>query len=68
MFARSRTSLDQLSREMSAVAQVELEEEPIGIVISRGSRAEAAPRFSAFMWSPVPEEVDHVAAEGHRAA
>lgn len=31
--------------------------EPMGIVISRGSRAEAAPRFRAFEWAPAPEEV-----------
>jgi hypothetical protein len=29
--------------------------EPIGIVISRGSRTEEAPRFSAYVWGPVPE-------------
>jgi hypothetical protein len=32
-------------------------EEPIGIVISRGSRTEDAPRFSAYVWGPVPEAV-----------
>lgn len=34
----------------------ELEQEVVGIVISRGSRAEATPRFSAYVWGPVPEE------------
>lgn len=29
--------------------------EPIGIVISRGSHEEAAPRFAAYVWGPVPE-------------
>jgi len=29
--------------------------EPMGIVISRGSRAEDAPRFAAYVWGPVPE-------------
>jgi hypothetical protein len=28
-------------------------EEPIGIVISRGSRAESTPRFAAYVWSQV---------------
>ena len=28
--------------------------EPIGIVISRGSRTEDAPRFAAYVWGPVP--------------
>ena len=49
---------------MQRSVQVELEEEPIGIVISSGNRAEAAPRFSAFMWSLVPEESELVASEG----
>ena len=29
--------------------------EALGIVISRGSRAEAEPRFSAYVWSAAPE-------------
>jgi len=54
---------------MNTAMQVELEQEPIGIIISNGSRAEAAPRFSAFMWSPVPEEPEVAAGAGeHRAA
>jgi hypothetical protein len=32
-------------------------EEPIGIVISRGSRAEPVPMFSAYIWGPAPESV-----------
>jgi len=31
------------------------EEEPMGIVISRGNRAEEAPRFAAYVWGPVPD-------------
>jgi hypothetical protein len=31
------------------------EQEPVGIVISSGMRAEAAPRFSAYVWSDTPE-------------
>lgn len=30
-------------------------QEPIGIVISRGSRDEAVPRFCAYVWAPGPE-------------
>ena len=30
------------------------EQEPIGIIISRGSREEQPPRFSAYVWGPVP--------------
>ena len=33
-----------------------LPEEPIGIVISRGSRAEASPIFRAFEYGPAPED------------
>jgi hypothetical protein len=36
--------------------QVESSDEPMGIVISRGSRAEAAPKFWAYVWGPAPEE------------
>jgi hypothetical protein len=35
---------------MSDIRQT-VDEEPMGIVISRGSRAEATPRFSAYVWS-----------------
>ncbi|MBM3908259.1 MAG: hypothetical protein FJ363_09340 [Gemmatimonadetes bacterium] len=30
------------------------EQEPLGIIISRGSRAEDPPRLSAYIWGPVP--------------
>ena len=53
---------------MNACAQVELEQEPIGIIISQGNRSESVPRFSAFMWSPVPEEPELTTSESHRAA
>ena len=31
-------------------------EEPVGIVISRGWEPLTAPRFSAYMWAPGPED------------
>lgn len=31
-------------------------DEPVGIVISRGWEPETTPRFSAYMWAPVPED------------
>lgn len=31
-------------------------QEPIGIVIADGGRSDFAPKFSAFVWGPVPEE------------
>ena len=35
---------------MTDFRQAAVEEEPMGIVISRGSRAEGTPRFSAYVW------------------
>ena len=37
--------------------------EPVGIVISRGSRGEAAPKFSAYVWGPAPETVESEASK-----
>lgn len=42
---------------------VELEQEPVGIIISRGSRDEATPRFSAYVWGPVPEDTEPASSE-----
>jgi len=36
------------------------EQEPIGIVISRGSRQEDAPRVFAYVWGPAPEPNEEV--------
>ena len=33
------------------------QQEPIGIVIADGGRAEEATRFSAFVWGPVPDDI-----------
>ncbi|PHX96933.1 MAG: hypothetical protein CK531_06115 [Gemmatimonadetes bacterium] len=30
-------------------------DEPVGIVISSGTRREDSPRFAAYVWGPVPE-------------
>lgn len=40
---------------MDHMQSIPAEVEPAGIVISRGSRTEQPPRFSAYMWSDVPE-------------
>jgi hypothetical protein len=54
---------------MDRIAQVEYTDEPIGIIISNGSRAEAEPRFSAYVWGPAPEEPAEPQVSGsHRAA
>lgn len=49
---------------MDRIVQARTEEEPIGIVISSGSRAEAQPRFWAYEWWPGPEETPEAAASG----
>ena len=43
--------------EETAMAEIrrDAETEPVGIVISRGSRSEAAPKFLAYVWGPAPE-------------
>lgn len=38
-----------------------LDQEPIGIVISRGSRHEHAPMVLAYVWGPAPETTDETA-------
>jgi hypothetical protein len=35
------------------------EKEPIGIIISQGSREEPVPRFSRYVWGPAPEPEPH---------
>jgi hypothetical protein len=40
---------------MAKTRPVELEQEPVGIVISRGSRAEQTPKLLAYVWGPAPE-------------
>ncbi len=36
----------------------EIRHEPMGIVIADGGRGDATPKFSAFVWGPVPDELD----------
>jgi hypothetical protein len=51
------------------IERMELDEEPIGIIISRGSRAEEPSRFSAYVWGPVPDESELADSNGgNRAA
>ena len=40
---------------MRKAAESEKESEPVGIVISRGSRDEPTPAFFAYIWGPAPE-------------
>ncbi len=41
---------------MDPLREVEIEQEPMGIIISGGNRTEETPRFSAYVWGPVPTE------------
>lgn len=34
---------------------VELPQEPVGIIISRGDTSEPPPKFLAYVWGPAPE-------------
>jgi hypothetical protein len=40
---------------MPQLHQPTVQQEPVGIVISSGSRVEENPRFTAYIWGPVPE-------------
>ena len=40
---------------MTEVRERRIDEEPMGIVISGGSRVESPPRFAAYVWSQVGE-------------
>jgi len=46
---------------MSNLRQKVTDQEPVGIVISRGSRKEETPRFRAYVWGPAPEETTSTA-------
>jgi hypothetical protein len=46
---------------MSDIRESRPVEEPVGIVISQGSRAESTPRFAAYVWSQVGDVVAAVA-------
>jgi hypothetical protein len=41
---------------MPNVVETTEETEPVGIVISRGTRAEPTPAFFAFVWGLAPED------------
>ena len=40
---------------MRKAAELKEESEPMGIVISRGSREEPTPAFFAYIWGPAPD-------------
>jgi hypothetical protein len=41
---------------MKEIRQPPVVDEPVGIIISRGSREEVLPRVLAYIWGPVPAE------------
>ena len=41
---------------MPKIRTAEVEQEPVGIVISQGSRAEQTPRLVAYVWGPAPTD------------
>ena len=46
---------------MATQMQSVVAEEPVGIVISRGKRAEPTPTFLAYVWGPAPDVLDIIA-------
>lgn len=42
---------------MKKVREVIEQEEPLGLIISRGDRAEQRPVVSAYIWGPAPEPI-----------
>jgi hypothetical protein len=59
-------SPDSEMNSMSDIRESRPVEEPMGIVISQGSRAESTPRFAAYVWSQVGD-VSVVVAEPRAA-
>ena len=54
---RAQRWIGHATREsyMKKIREVPESEEPLGIIISRGDRAEQRPIFSAYIWGPAPE-------------
>ena len=55
--ARDDSGPATCERKMKKIRKVSTEDEPVGIVISRGDRTEQRPVFSAYIWGPAPEPV-----------
>ncbi len=56
---------------MNVIGRSAGRQEPMGIVISRGSRVEVAPKFLAYVWAPAPDDVAElldIANTGSKAA
>lgn len=55
--ARYGFELEYSETAMKKVREITESEEPIGIIISRGSRKEIPPIFTAYIWGPAPDPV-----------
>jgi hypothetical protein len=55
--ARDRFGLAHCESAMKKIRETSQQDEPIGIIISRGDRTEQRPVFSAYIWGPAPEPV-----------
>jgi hypothetical protein len=43
---------------MNQTSEAKRSDEPLGIIISRGSREEPTPIFSTYIWGPTPEPAE----------
>jgi hypothetical protein len=43
---------------MNQTSEAKRSDEPLGIIISRGSREEPTPIFPTYMWGPAPEPAE----------
>ena len=44
--------------DMNQNSEARRPDEPLGIIISRGSREQPTPIFSTYVWGPAPEPAD----------
>ena len=63
-----QTATPTLLDETLDALVAEYVDEPIGIVISSGSRGEPTPRVAEYVWGPVPDEAPHATSGAPHAA
>lgn len=56
-FGNVRHARPNTEHNMKKIREVSDTDEPLGIIISRGDRAEQRPVFAAYIWGPAPEPV-----------
>ncbi len=52
--------LATIERAMKKVRDIPDNQEPVGIIISRGDRSERLPVIAAYIWGPAPEPATEV--------